>query len=64
VLGYVGAKPPEGIWVILGQLCTLYYFVFFLVILPYLSRKEVAKPLPNSINEAVLKAQSLKSEAV
>jgi len=64
VLGYVGAKPPAGIWVILGQLCTLYYFVFFLVILPYLSRKEVAKPLPNSINEAVLKAQSLKSEAV
>jgi quinol-cytochrome oxidoreductase complex cytochrome b subunit len=36
VLGYVGAKPPEGIWVILGQFCTLYYFVFFLVILPVL----------------------------
>ncbi|MGZ9109281.1 MAG: cytochrome b [Micavibrio sp.] len=63
VLGYVGAKPPEGIWVILGQLCTAYYFVFFLVILPVLSRKEIAKPLPNSINEAVLKAQSLKAEA-
>lgn len=63
VLGYVGAKPPEGIWVILGQVCTAYYFVFFLVILPILSRKEVAKPLPNSINEAVLKAQSLKAEA-
>jgi ubiquinol-cytochrome c reductase cytochrome b subunit len=63
VLGYVGAKPPEGIWVILGQLCTAYYFVFFLVILPVLSRKEVAKPLPNSINEAVLKEQSLKAEA-
>jgi hypothetical protein len=33
------------------------------VILPYLSRKEVALPLPNSINEAVLKAKTLKAEA-
>lgn len=63
VLGYVGAQLPEGIWVILGQLCTAYYFAFFLIILPVLSRIEVAKPLPNSINEAVLKEQSLKAEA-
>lgn len=63
VLGYVGAQLPEGIWVILGQVCTAYYFGFFLVILPILSRKEVAKPLPHSINEAVLKEQSLKAEA-
>ncbi|AGH98399.1 cytochrome b [Micavibrio aeruginosavorus] len=58
VLGYVGAQLPEGIWVILGQICTTYYFVFFLVILPWLSRKEVAEDLPNSINEAVLAKQS------
>ena len=63
VLGYVGAQPAEGIWVILGQICTAYYFAFFLVILPVLSRKEVAKPLPSSINEAVLKAQARKAEA-
>ncbi len=63
VLGYVGAQLPEGIWVILGQLCTAYYFAFFLIILPVLSRIEEAKPLPNSINEAVLKEQSLKAGA-
>jgi quinol-cytochrome oxidoreductase complex cytochrome b subunit len=62
-LGYVGAQLPEGIWVILGQLCTAYYFGFFLIILPILSRREVAKPLPSSINEAVLKEKSLKAEA-
>ncbi|MBI1328014.1 MAG: cytochrome b [Alphaproteobacteria bacterium] len=54
LLGVVGGKPPEGIWVILGQIGTLYYFAFFLVILPLLSRKEKALPLPPSIHEAVL----------
>jgi quinol-cytochrome oxidoreductase complex cytochrome b subunit len=62
-LGYVGAQLPEGIWVVLGQLCTAYYFGFFVIILPILSRKEVAKPLPRSINEAVLNTKSLKAEA-
>ena len=38
----------------LSQLLTLYYFVFFLGIIPYLSRHEVAKPMPASIHEAVL----------
>ncbi len=55
VLGYVGAQLPEGIWVKLGQLCTAYYFGFFLVILPWLSRTEKALPLPKSISDAVLK---------
>lgn len=63
VLGYVGAQLPEGIWVILGQLCTAYYFAFFLIILPVLSRIEVARELPNSINEAVLAKKSSKAEA-
>ena len=54
ILGYVGAKPAEGFWVILGQLTTAYYFLFFFVILPILSRVEKAKALPESINAAVL----------
>ena len=54
VLGYVGAQLPEGIWVILGQAATAYYFAFFLIITPWLSRKEEAKPLPKSIYDAVL----------
>ncbi len=38
----------------LSQLLTLYYFAFFLGIIPYLSRHEIAKPLPASIHDAVL----------
>lgn len=54
VLGYVGAQLPEGIWVILGQVTTAYYFAFFVVILPWLSKTEKALPTPTSIHKAVL----------
>ena len=37
-----------------AQIMTLYYFAFFLVVLPYLSRKEKPLPMPASIHEAVL----------
>jgi len=39
VLGYVGAKPPEGFLVILGQFSTALYFGLF-AILPFLAKKE------------------------
>jgi len=51
VLGYAGAQQPEGWPVIAGQIATLYYFAHFLVIVPYLSRKEKTLPVPNSIHE-------------
>lgn len=51
VLGYTGAQLPEGWPVIAGQVATLYYFAHFLVILPYLARKEKTLPVPNSIHE-------------
>jgi ubiquinol-cytochrome c reductase cytochrome b/c1 subunit len=54
ILGYVGAHPPEGILITLGQLATLYYFVHFLVIIPLLGRLERPLPLPSSIAMAVL----------
>lgn len=54
VLGVCGGKPAEGLWVPLAQLCTVYYFAFFVVILPYLNKKEPVLELPKSINEAVL----------
>jgi quinol-cytochrome oxidoreductase complex cytochrome b subunit len=53
-LGWLGSKPPEGIYVILSRLFTLYYFAFFLIILPLLGIFEKTKPLPNSITESVL----------
>src|SRR5215468_470081 len=55
VLGFCGAHPPEGFWVPLAQLGTLYYFFHFLILLPILGKIERPLPLPPSIAEAVLK---------
>lgn len=53
VLGYVGANPPEGWFVIMGQIATAYYFIHFLVIIPLLNVIERPRPLPASISAAV-----------
>jgi len=53
-LGYLGAKPPEGGYVIASRILTIYYFAHFLVILPLLGIFERTKPLPASISESVL----------
>src|SRR5205823_4178251 len=55
VLGWVGGNPPEGKFILIGRLATLYCFVHFLVILPLLSKFERPLPIPPSISEAVLK---------
>ncbi len=28
-LGFVGANPPEGAWILIGQAATAYYFIHF-----------------------------------
>lgn len=55
-LGYLGAMPAEGIYVIASRILTIYYFAHFLVILPVLGMIEKPKPLPESISKAVLDA--------
>jgi ubiquinol-cytochrome c reductase cytochrome b/c1 subunit len=54
LLGYLGAQPPEGIYVIAGRVLTACYFAYFLIVLPLLSRIETPRPLPNSIADDVL----------
>jgi ubiquinol-cytochrome c reductase cytochrome b subunit len=54
VLGYVGAHPPEGIYVIEGRIAAFYYFLHFLVLLPLVGKLERPRPLPLSIGAAVL----------
>ena len=54
LLGYLGAKPPEGIYLVLSRLATAYYFIHFLLILPLLGRYETPDPLPQSISDPVL----------
>ncbi|MEO0544023.1 MAG: cytochrome b/b6 [Pseudomonadota bacterium] len=53
-LGWLGAKPAEGIYTPLSQISTAYYFGFFLIILPLLGIIEKPRRTPNSITEAVL----------
>lgn len=58
-LGWLGAQSADGkllglpmsFW---GLLATAYYFVFFIVILPVLSKIEKGSKLPLSIHQAVL----------
>ncbi|MBV8935614.1 MAG: cytochrome b/b6 [Alphaproteobacteria bacterium] len=53
-LGWVGANPPEGLVVTVGQIATLYYFVHFLILFPVIGKLERPRPLPASIAAAVL----------
>jgi quinol-cytochrome oxidoreductase complex cytochrome b subunit len=53
VLGYCGSKPPEGIYPILSLIGTVYYFGYFLVIMPFVGRMEKPRPVPESISAAV-----------
>ncbi|WP_022723815.1 cytochrome c1 [Rhodopseudomonas sp. B29] len=54
LLGWLGAKPAEGIYTVLGRVFTFCYFAYFLIVLPVLSRVEKTLPLPNSIADDVL----------
>jgi ubiquinol-cytochrome c reductase cytochrome b/c1 subunit len=54
LLGYLGAHPPEGIYVTMAQLGTAYYFSYFVILLPLLGKLERPRPLPSSISQPVL----------
>jgi ubiquinol-cytochrome c reductase cytochrome b subunit len=62
VLGYVGANPPEGWFVLAGRVATAYYFAHFLIVLPILGLIERPLPLPQSISAPVLKPALKPSE--
>jgi ubiquinol-cytochrome c reductase cytochrome b subunit len=69
VLGYVGANPVDGtllntsiplLWI--GRIASLYYFAFFLVIMPLVGWREKTNPLPDSIGNSVLSSAPHRSE--
>jgi ubiquinol-cytochrome c reductase cytochrome b/c1 subunit len=65
LLGWLGGKPPEGIYVIAGRILTFCYFAYFIIVLPLLSRIERPRPVPNSIADDVLaKTGTLKTPMV
>lgn len=54
ILGWVGANPPEGKFIIIGRAATAYYFAHFLIILPLIGLFERPRKLPESIAKSVL----------
>ncbi len=68
VLGWCGAHAPSDIAIPIGEngmtfktvsrIATLYYFGFFLLILPIMGWIEKTKPVPESITKAVLAGEA------
>ena len=54
LLGYMGAMPAEGIYLLLARVGTLYYFLHFIVVLPVVGLFEKTDPVPMSISAPVL----------
>jgi len=61
ILGYVGAMPAEGLYLLVARVATAYYFLHFLVILPVLGAKEKTLDVPLSLTEPVLGGSSNES---
>jgi ubiquinol-cytochrome c reductase cytochrome b subunit len=55
-LMWAGGKPAEGVYLTVAVAATIYYFLYFLVILPLLGRLERPLPLPESIAKPVLRS--------
>ena len=53
-LGWLGSRPAEGWYIPAMQVSTLFYFAFFLIVMPLLGLIETPRRLPNSITEEVL----------
>ena len=53
VLTWVGANPPEGNFILIGRVATIYYFTHILVLMPLIGLIEKPRSLPRSISESV-----------
>ena len=51
VLMYVGAKPAEGVYVIIAQIGTAYWFAYFLILAPLVGLLERPSRMPKDIHE-------------
>ena len=49
VLGYLGTQPATELKKSIAQLGTIYYFAYFLVVLPFAHRFEKSKPVPERV---------------
>ena len=49
VLGYLGTQPASDLKKLIAQLGTLYYFAYFLVVMPFVHRFEKYGPVPERV---------------
>jgi len=49
VLGYLGTQPGSPVKTAIAQIGTLYYFAYFVVVLPFAHRFEKSKPVPERV---------------
>ena len=52
ILGYLGGEVAEEPYITFSQISTVWYFTYFLIILPLLAKFEKMKKVPNSISES------------
>jgi ubiquinol-cytochrome c reductase cytochrome b subunit len=62
-LGYLGSQQPEGVYLVLGRIFTVYYFAFFLLVMPIVGLIEKPRGLPGSITEPVLGPEEVATPA-
>ncbi len=60
-LGYLGSQNPEGLFLVASRICTAYYFIHFLIVMPVLGLIEKPRPIPESITKAVLEKLEIKN---
>ena len=58
LLGWLGSRQATATYTFMALCGTIYYFGFFIVIMPLLGLFETPKRIPNSITEAVLAKKS------
>ncbi|NKD54516.1 MULTISPECIES: cytochrome b [unclassified Haematospirillum] len=61
LLGYIGGKPAEEPYILIGQIATAWYFIHLLVVTPLVGWLEKPRPLPESIALAVTKKAATES---
>jgi ubiquinol-cytochrome c reductase cytochrome b subunit len=52
-LGYLGAQPAEGVYLWSARILAFYYFLHYVIVLPFLAKYEKTEPVPDSIADAV-----------
>jgi len=50
-LGWLGGKPAEGDYISMAQVATCFYFFYFLILVPVISKFEKTRALPDSISD-------------